>query len=293
MVMARTMIETSPMHSSIVVITGGSDGIGYICAQKLALMGAKVIIVGRNGSKCTDAMQTLRETTANAEISCEVANLSRLCEVRNLARRLSNGHDHIDVLLNNAGGFYRQRQETPEGLEYTFALNHMAYFVLTDLLLPSLGRAKQGRIINVSSRVHRRGNVNFNDLQGKANYAGWPAYCHSKLMNVMFTYALARRLAGTAMTANSLHPGFVRSKFGHNNPGLSSLILRLGQTLLAISPEAGAKTPIHLVCAPELAETSGAYFNKCRAVASSPESMDEATQEKLWRVSEEIAAGIS
>ncbi len=287
------MIETSPMLGSIVVVTGGSDGIGYLCAQKLALLGAKVIIVGRNGPKCANAIQTLRKTTANAEISCEVADLSRLCEVRNLARRLTNGHDHIDVLLNNAGGFYCQRQETPEGLEYTFALNHMAYFVLTDLLLPSLSRAKQGRIINVASRVHRRGNVDFNDLQGKANYAGWPAYCHSKLMNVMFTCALARRLAGTAITANSLHPGFVRSKFGHNNPGLSSLILRLGQTLLAISPEVGAKTPIHLACAPELAKTSGAYFNKCRAVASSPESMDEATQERLWRVSEEIAAGIS
>lgn len=289
----RMMIGNLSMQGSVAVVTGASDGIGYVCARQLALLGAKVVIVGRNEPKCADAALVLRDATNNPEISFEVADLSLLREVRALAQRLSDSHGHIDVLLNNAGGFYRQRAETAEGLEYTFALNHMAYFVLTDLLLPSLSRAKQGRIINVASRVHRQGSVNFDDLQGKANYAGWPAYCHSKLMNVMFTNALARRLEGTATTANSLHPGFVSSKFGHNNPGLPGLIMRLGQALLAISVEAGAKTSVHVATSPELAETSGAYFNKCRAVASSPKSMDEIAQERLWRISEEIAAGIS
>ncbi|MDP6688825.1 MAG: SDR family oxidoreductase [Alphaproteobacteria bacterium] len=281
------------MQGLVVVITGGSDGIGYVCARELALQGAKVIIVGRNSRKCADAASALQNSTNNTEISFEVADLSLMREVRALARRLSDGHGHIDVLLNNAGAYYRQRQETAEGLEYTFALNHMAYFILSDLLLPSLGRAKQGRIINVASRAHRNGTVNFDDLQGSTNYQGWPAYCQSKLMNIMFTHALARRLEDTAITANSLHPGFVRSKFGHNNPGLTGLIVRLSQALLAISVEAGAKTSVHAAAAPELAETSGAYFNKCRAVASSPESMDEAAQERLWRISAEVAARIS
>ena len=272
------------------VVTGGSDGIGFVCAQNLAARGAQVILVGRNGKKCANAVDAIQTSTGNVDIMFEVADLSLIGEVRALAGRLSDRHGRIDVLLNNAGGFYRQRLETGEGLEYTFALNHMAYFVLTDLLLPALGQAKQGRIVNVASGVHRRGTINFADLQGRDSYTGWPAYCQSKLMNVMFTYALARRLGDTAITANSLHPGFVRSKFGHNNPGLPGLVVRLSQILLAISPEAGAKTPIHLATAPELAGSSGQYYEKSLAVASSPESQDVEAQERLWDISTEMAA---
>ncbi len=280
------------MQDSVVLVTGASGGIGFVCAEVLAARGAQVILVGRDQQKCADAAAAIKNSTDNRKISFEVADLSLLQEVRALAGRILHKHGHIDVLLNNAGGFYRQRQITTEGLEYTFALNHMAYFVLTSLLLPALGQAKQGRIINVASRAHRRGRMNFEDLQGKLAYAGWPAYCQSKLMNVMFTYALARQLEGTAITANSLHPGFVRSAFGHNNPGFAGLVVRLSQILLAISPEAGAKTPLHLACAPELADSSGKYYEKSQAVISSPESLDTAAQDRLWQISAEIAASI-
>ncbi|MBT7757932.1 MAG: SDR family oxidoreductase [Rhodospirillaceae bacterium] len=280
------------MQSPTIVVTGASDGIGFVCAQTLAARGAQVILVGRDEQKCADAAATIRNSTDDGKVSFEVADLSLSREVRALAGRIMDKHSHIDVLLNNAGGFFQQRRVTDEGLEYTFALNHMAYFVLTDLLLPALGQAEQGRIINIASGAHRRGTMNFDDLQGARAYAGWPTYCQSKLMNVMFTYALARRLDGTAITANSLHPGFVRSKFGHNNPGFAGLMVRLGQLVLAISPEAGAKTPLHLAWAPELAAISGRYYEKSQTIASSSESQKQAAQERLWQISEEVAAAI-
>ena len=276
----------------MVVVTGASDGIGYICAQQLAAMGAQIVLVGRDDGKCSDAVVALQNTTGNTNISFEIADLSLLHDVRALAQRLLDSHAHIDVLLNNAGGYFQQSSLTLEGLEHTFALNHMAYFLLTDLLLPSLAKAKQGRIINVASRAHRHASLNFEDLQGKADYDGRPAYCRSKLMNIMSTYALARRLEGTAITANSLHPGFVRSKFGHNNPGFTGLLVRASQLLLAISLQAGAKTSVYAASAPELVATSGLYFNKCKAAASSPASMDVAAQERLWQISTELAASI-
>jgi NAD(P)-dependent dehydrogenase (short-subunit alcohol dehydrogenase family) len=280
------------MQDSVVLITGASDGIGFVCAQHLVARGAQVILVGRNEEKCADAAATIRNSTDNGKVSVEIADLSLLRDVRALAGRVLDKHAHIDVLLNNAGGFYRQRQITSEGLEYTFALNHMGYFVLTELLLPALSQASQGRIVNVASRAHRRGTVNFEDLQGEHAYAGWPAYCQSKLMNLMFTYAQARRLEGSGITVNSLHPGFVRSKFGHNNPGFAGLVIRMSQIVLAISPEAGGKTPLHLVCAPELAACSGQYYEKSEVVLSSPESQDIEAQERLWQISTEMSASI-
>ncbi len=280
------------MQDSVVLVTGASDGIGFVCAQHLVALGAQVILVGRNEEKCADAAATIRNSTDNGTISVEIADLSLLRDVRALAGRVLDKHAHIDVLLNNAGAFYRQRELTAEGLEYTFALNHMGYFVLTGLLLPALAQAQQGRIVNIASRAHRRGTLNFEDLQGEHAYAGWPAYCQSKLMNLMFTYAQARRLEGSTITANSLHPGFVRSKFGHNNPGVAGLVIRLSQMILAISPEAGAKTPLHLACAPELAASSGEYYEKSEAVLSSPESLDREAQERLWQISTELSAKI-
>ena len=273
-----------------VVVTGASDGIGYVCAYTLAQLGAKVVLVGRNQEKCQQAAARINLDTATKNITVEVADLSILSQVRDLANRVTDAHDHIDVLLNNVGGFFRQRSQTSEGLEYTFALNHMGYFVLTDRLLPALKAAAQGRIVNVSSRAHQNGSMNFNDLQGRTRYAGWSAYCQSKLMNIMFTYEIARRLEGTNVTANCLPPGFVASKFGHNNPGLPGLIVRLSQVLMAISPYAGAQTSLHVATTPALAEVSGQYFNKSKIAASSPESLDVAAQQRLWQISEEIAS---
>ena len=281
------------LQDTVAVITGASDGVGFVSAEVLAALGATVVLVGRNEEKCANAVATIENATGNKKISFEVADLSLVRQVRALGVRLLERQPRIHILMNNAGGYFRERRQTDEGLEYTFALNHMAYFVLTDALLERLGSAKQGRIVNVASRVHQNGTINFDDLQGNGKYAGWPAYCQSKLMNVMFTQALARRLEGTALTANSLHPGFVASKFGHNNPGLAGMVMRFAQTLFAISPQAGAKTQIHLATAPDLANTSGRYFDKSKAVTPSPESQDEGAQERLWTISAEVAAAIS
>ena len=284
------------LQDRVAVITGASDGVGFVSAEVLAARGAGVILVGRNEEKCAHAVATIKNVTGNNKVSFEVADLSLIRQVRALGVRLLERQPRIDILMNNAGGYFRARRQTDEGLEYTFALNHMAYFVLTDALLDRLGTAKQGRIVNVASRVHQRGMVDFDDLQGEGNYAGWPAYCQSKLMNVMFTLALARRLVrdldGTALTANSLHPGFVASKFGHNNPGPAGMAMRFAQTLFAISPQAGAKTQVHVATAPDLATTSGGYFDKSKAVIPSPESQDVEAQERLWTISAEVAASI-
>ncbi|MBT6430542.1 MAG: SDR family oxidoreductase [Rhodospirillaceae bacterium] len=281
------------MKNARVIITGGTDGIGFVTAEELAVRGANVTLVGRNEQKCIDTVAIIKNTTGNPNISHELADLSLLRDVRELAERLLADPTPIDILVNNAGGYYQKRQQTDEGLEQTFALNHMAYFVLTNLLLERVHEAGQGRIINVASGVHKMGKLNFSDPQGRVSYKGWPAYCQSKLMNVMFTNALARRLEGTATTANSLHPGFVASKFGHNNTGFVGLMMRMSQAVMAISPQAGAKTSVHLATDPELAATSGLYFEKSRETASSQDSLNVEAQERLWKLSEEVAASIA
>ncbi|MDP6342639.1 MAG: SDR family oxidoreductase [Alphaproteobacteria bacterium] len=281
------------MHNQTVVITGGSDGIGLDTARQLAGLGASLVIVGRNAEKCARAVAAIQGDGGNGGVDYLVADLSRMSAVRGLAESLLARTPRIDVLVNNAGGLFRQAMETPEGLDHTFALNHLAYFLLTELLLPTMRAAGRGRIVNVASGVHRGVDLDFDDLQSRRNHDGWLSYRRSKLMNVMFTYALARRLADTRITANSLHPGFVRSKFGHNNGGLYGIGLRLSQRLAAISVEAGARTSVHLAAADEVAGLSGRYFEKSREVESSPQSHDQAAQEELWRHSADILAELT
>ena len=191
------------------------------------------------------------------------------------------------MLVNNAGGFFWKRMETAEGLEMTFALNHLNYFLLTNLLLEKLEASAPSRIVCVSSDAHRGGRLNFDDLQNKRKYAGFPAYAQSKLMNVLFTYELSRRLAGSGVTANVLHPGFVASGFGKNNGLLFRLAMPLAQ-LGAISPQEGARTSITLASSPELEGVSGKYFTKEKEVQSAPASYDEGSARRLWAVSAEM-----
>jgi len=220
-----------------------------------------------------------------------IADLASLDEIRGLAAAYKQKHQQLHVLVNNAGAYNAQRTTTKDGFETTFGVNHLAYFLLTELLLDVLKASAPARIINVSSTAHVGGHMNFDDLQGEKKYVGRAAYGQSKLANVLFTYELARRLEGTGVTANALHPGVVRTGFGKNNPGMMGQLFRLAQTVARpffISPVQGAATSIYLASSPEVEGVTGKYFAKCKAVDSNAESYDTAVAQRLWQISEQL-----
>lgn len=282
---------TGVMQDKTVLITGATNGIGLETARTLAGMGARLIGVGRNAEKCAAVADQLRRETGNQQIEFLVADLSLPAQVRRVADNVRQQTDHLDVLINNAGMYFAKREESADGIEMTWALNHLNYFLLTDLLLDRLQAAPAARIVNVSSMAHAMTKgINFADVEYKTGYSGWTVYCQSKLANVMFTYELARRLAGTKVTANALHPGFVDSGFGHNNSGLIGTGLALVQKIVAKNPEQGAATSIYLATSPEVAGVSGKYFDNKKAKKSSSASYDVAAQQRLWELSEQMVA---
>jgi NAD(P)-dependent dehydrogenase (short-subunit alcohol dehydrogenase family) len=218
-----------------------------------------------------------------------VADLSAQQGVRQLAETFKGRHQRLDVLVNNAGAFFMSRRENVDGIEMTLALNHLGYFLLTNLLLDTLKASAPARIVNVSSAAHERAQIDFDALQGDGKYRGMQSYGQSKLANVLFTYELARRLEGTGVTVNALHPGLVATNFGANNGWFVSLIKRL-VTVFSISAEEGAQTSIYLATSPEVEGVTGKYFVNQQPVPSSPASYDEATASRLWQVSAEMTA---
>jgi NAD(P)-dependent dehydrogenase (short-subunit alcohol dehydrogenase family) len=270
-----------------VLVTGATDGIGKETAQALASQGMRVVITGRNRQKGEAVLQDIKRATNNQNLHLLVADLSNMQEVTALAEAFKAQFDRLDILLNNAGAMFDVRQTTADGLESTFALNHMAYFLLTDLLLPTLKASAPSRIINVASSAHLQGKINWDDIQ-LTRYSGMAAYYQSKLANVLFTNALARRLEGTGVTANSLHPGVVASKFGENSKlwfvrAIVGLIKRF-----AITPLQGAQTSIYLATSPQVEGVSGKYFDKKQVAKQNPAATDIAAQEKLWQISEQL-----
>ena len=275
------------MQGRICLVTGATDGIGWMTARALARDGARVIVVGRNRTKGESRVAAIRAETGNASVELEVADLAAQDEIRALAGRLAGTLPRLDVLVNNVGAWFHRRVESPDGIEMTWALNHLGYFLLTGLLLDLLGRAEAARIVNVASRAHRGPQVDFDNPEGARGYSGWRAYQQSKLANLLFTYRLAERLAPSGrMSANCLHPGFVASRFGHNNPGLPRFVAGVTQRLFAISEEKGAATSHFLAANEAVAGVSGRYFVKCRASESSPASRDREAQARLWEMSE-------
>jgi NAD(P)-dependent dehydrogenase (short-subunit alcohol dehydrogenase family) len=270
------------------LVTGGSRGLGRAMAQALAEAGADLVLVGRNRRRGDAAVARIKAKAPQAAVTMHYANLSLMEEVRRLADELG-ALPRIDVLINNAGAVFDRREVTTEGLERTFALNHMAYFLLTALLLDQLKAAAPSRIVSVASEAHRGAALDPGDLQNARNYRPLRAYGRSKLANILFTAELARRLEGSGVTANCLHPGFVASSFGDN----TGLLFRLGFGLLkrmaAITPERGADTIVFLASAPEVASVSGRYFDKRRAVAPSAAAQDETAARRLWEESERLA----
>ena len=277
------------MRDRIVLVTGGTAGVGLATARELAARGADVTLVGSNAQRGEGAVRTIRADVPDAAVAFERADLSLMSEVRRVARNFVEKRDRLDVLVNNAGAIFSKRRETAEGLEATFALNHLGVFLLTNLLLERLRAAEAGRIIVTASAAHHPARLDFDDLQLVRGYSARTAYGRSKLANVMFANALARQLEGGAVTANSLHPGLVASRFGSNNGPLFRWAVRLFFLLGgAVGVEAGARTGIRLACDPGLAGVSGKYFDDCRPADPSPASMVLADQERLWCESERL-----
>lgn len=270
------------MQGRIVVVTGGTGGIGLVAAERLAAEGARLVLVGRDRRRGEAAAARVR----GAELC--YADLSLMAEVRRIAATLA-ALPRIDVLLLNAGAIFARREVTVEGLERTFALNHMHYFLLANLLSGKLKASAPSRILLVASEAHRGARLDFDDLQSAQRYGAWPAYRRSKLCNILFARELARRLEGSGVTANALHPGFVATGFGARNPPLFRAALGLAKRVMAVDPEAGARSLVELARAPALATTSGRYFDKGVERRPSPEAEDDAASRVLWEKSERIA----
>jgi NAD(P)-dependent dehydrogenase (short-subunit alcohol dehydrogenase family) len=276
------------MKGKVVVITGATSGIGQVAAEQLAAMGARMVLVARDKTRGEAALARLRQSGPGVAHSVYYADLSLVSEMKRVVAEIATAEPRIDVLINNAGAMFGSRQVTSDGLELTFATNHVAYFVLTHGLRDRLVAAAPARVINTSSDAHRRDRLDFSDLQSANSYGGFRVYCRSKLANILYTRELARRLAGTGVTANSLHPGFVATRFGDQSGGLLSFVFRVAKNF-AISPEEGAETIVYLASSDEVAKVTGKYFNKCREATPTPEAQDDDGALRLWQETEKLA----
>lgn len=277
------------MKGKVVLLTGGSDGIGKMTALALARKNATLVIVGRNKTKTEAAVDEIKAASGNQSITAIIADLSEMAQVREVVREFRDRQRRLDVLINNAGAIFSKRELTSEGIERTWALNHLNYFALTNGLLDLLKLSAPSRIVNVSSIAHQNvKGLNFADLQYSKGYAAFPVYGHSKLANIMHTFALARRLDGLGVTANCLHPGSVATNIGRNNTGGIGKIIGILLRTIGKSPENGAQTSIHLASSPDVAGITGKYWDACKIVPSSAASMVIEDQERLWAMSEAL-----
>lgn len=276
------------MKGKTVVITGGTSGIGEVAAEKLAEMGARIVLVARDKSRGEGILARLRERAPNLAHAVHYADLTRICEMKRVAAEIAEAEPHIDVLVNNAGAIFSTRKVTEDGLETTLALNHMAYFVVTGGLRERLAASAPARVVSTASAAHHGASLDFDDLQLAKSFGAMKAYGRSKLCNILFTRELARRLDGAGVTANCLHPGFVATRIGEESGGLISRLAELAKHF-AVSPEKGAETIVYLASSPEVAATTGQYFYKCRPIAPSRAAQDDRTALLLWERSAALA----
>ncbi len=274
------------LNAPTVVITGATSGVGAVAAETLASRGARIIFTARDRTRGLATLARLRAIEPHANHSVHYADLSIIAQMKRVAGEIAGIEPQIDVMINNAGMMTNRRTLTEDGLELTFATNHMSYFVLTSLLRDRF--APGARIVSTASAMHTRGALNFDDLQSTRNFSGMRAYANSKLCNILFTRELARRLRGTTITANCFHPGFVATRFGSSSGGPFEFLLRLGK-YFASTPRQGAQTMIYLAFAPEVAEVSGGYFANCVAVDPSPAARDDASAKRLWEISAKLS----
>ena len=273
-----------------IVITGATSGMGEAAALELARQGARMVLIARDKARGDVTMAKLRVANPSANHTIHYADLSRIAEMKRVGAEVAAAEPKIDVLINNAGAVYLSRKVSADGLEMTFAINHLAYFVVTNQLLDRLKATPGARVVSTSSDAHKAGKVDFDDLQLEKSYASFRAYGTSKLENILFTRELAKRLAGTGVTANCLHPGFVGTRFGQNNAnnifmkGLARAIMSFG-----LKPEDGAKTIIYLAASYDVAKTTGEYFYKCKIEKTTDAAKSDADAKRLWDVSAKIA----
>jgi retinol dehydrogenase-12 len=285
------MLTDNPLQGKTILVTGATSGIGRVTAAALAKMGAAVYCVGRDPQRTQTTVEAIQKESGNAQVHSLLADLASFQQIRSLAGEIRQHTQRLDVLVNNAGALFLRRKLSQDGIELTFALNHLAYFLLTNLLIDLLkstaAEAGEARVVNVSSAAHKGAKIHFDDLQFQRGYSGMRVYSQSKLANILFTYELARRLAESGVTANALHPGFVASRFATNNGLLAKIGMRL-MRFIAISPDEGAQTSIYLASSPEVKGVTGKYFVKCQPQRSDPATYDVETARCLWEISAQM-----
>jgi NAD(P)-dependent dehydrogenase (short-subunit alcohol dehydrogenase family) len=279
--------ENGGMEGKVVLVTGGTSGIGRAAATALAAMGAEVVVTGRSRERGEAAVEEIRDTSGNERVHLMLADLAVQAEVRGLAEEFRERYDRLDVLVNNAGLVQSRRVETPDGIELTLAVNHLAPFLLTNLLIGLLEESAPSRVVTVSSEARRGAEIDFEDLQSERRYRAFKVYGMTKLANILFTYELAERLEGTGVVANCLHPGGVNTNFGNNNRSFGTLIFRAFKPFMR-TPEQGADTVVYLAVSPEAGKMTGRYLIDRKVVSSFEEPHDVVAQKKLWVVSEEL-----
>jgi NAD(P)-dependent dehydrogenase (short-subunit alcohol dehydrogenase family) len=275
------------MEGKVCLVTGANSGIGKATALGLARKGATVVMLCRNPRRAERALRTVRKQSGSNDVHLILADLSRRRDIFDAAREFNSRFERLDVLVNNAGILTRKRRVTPDGFETQFFVNHLAYFLLTGLLIDTLKASAPSRIINVASTAHSRGILDFGNLQGEKGYNGWQQYGNTKLANIVFTYELARRLDGSGVTANCLHPGVIHTNLLRNYSVVINWLWYLARWFFK-KPAEGAETPVYLASSPEVEGVSGKYFKYCRPLGTSEISYNAAVQQRLWEVSGEL-----
>ena len=277
------------MQGKTVVATGATSGIGEAAVVALAGLGARIVLVARDETRAKATIQQLEAKGPGLDHRLHLADLSSMAETRKVGEAIAANEPRIDLLINNAGALFSSRRVTPEGLELTFALNHMAYFVLTEALRERLVASAPARIVSTSSVAHDGATLDFNDLQSAKGYGGLKVYGRSKLANILFTRELARRLAGTGVTANCFHPGVVKTRFGESSGGFAGLLIPLIRPFF-MTAKKGADTLVYLASSSEVADTTGGYFVKRKLAEPSAAARDDAAAKRLWIESERLAS---
>jgi NAD(P)-dependent dehydrogenase (short-subunit alcohol dehydrogenase family) len=280
------------MKGKTIVATGATSGIGEAAVLELAGMGARIVIVARDQARAQATMRKVEAKAPKLGHRLHLADLSSMAQTRKVGAAIAASEPRVDVLINNAGALFSERRVTSEGLELTFALNHMAYFVLSEALREKLVASAPARIVSTSSAAHQGMSLDFADLQSAKSFSGLRVYGRSKLANILFTRELARRLAGTGVTANCLHPGVVATRFGSSSGGWAGRLIPVLRPFF-ISPDKGADTIVYLASSPEVADTTGAYFVKRKIAEPSAAARDDAAARRLWEASEALAGARS
>jgi NAD(P)-dependent dehydrogenase (short-subunit alcohol dehydrogenase family) len=280
------MTQPASLRDKVCLITGPTQGIGRAATLAIAKLSPKLVLVVRDPVRGAELADEIR-AAGNPNVELLIGDLSKQADVRRIASEFLARHDRLHLLVNNAGAIFMQRQLSSDGLEMTFALNHLGYFLLTNLLRDVLVKSAPARIVNVASRAHVRGTIAFDDLQAERSFGGWSAYSQSKLANILFTRELSRRLQGTGVTCNCLHPGVVSTGFGKNDSGWMRWAVKIAAPFLR-TPEQGAATTVFLAQSPAVEGVTGKYFSDCKEIEPSKEARDAEVAQRLWEVSEQL-----